>query len=120
MSTDTPEFHNVPPWDYQPQGLLNWELREGPRLISSGASVNLDAIARHVSMYFLPPRFDTIFRLWDMEDQLILGWCNRDIIAGTQDILGVRAVFEALEPYVDQLLLFGLERVANPKAYIDG
>jgi hypothetical protein len=32
----------------------------------------------------------------------------------------VRAVFEALEPHVNQLLLWDMERSANPKAYIDG
>jgi hypothetical protein len=119
--SDTPDFHNVPPWDYQPEGVFSWELREGPRVISSGCSGNLDQIAEYMARYLLPPRYDTLFRLWDMKDQLLLGWCNQHpaIRTHTQDVHGVRAAFRALEPHVDQLLLWEMERSANPKAYID-
>jgi hypothetical protein len=117
----TPDFHNVPPWDYEPEGVFSWELREGPRVISSGACRDLNQIAEYLARYLLPPRYDTLFRLWDWKDQLLLGWCNAPGLSyNAQEIHGVRAVFEALEPHVDQLLLWEMERSANPKAYIDG
>jgi hypothetical protein len=80
----TPDFHNVPPWDYEPEGLFSWELREGPRVISSGACGDLNQIAEYLARYLLPPRYDTLFRLWDWKDQLLLGWCNRCRPVGTE------------------------------------